>query len=609
MTKLSICGIVISMEKPKKHKHRVSVILKTYWDQVKKYPTLLVITISGALLLQVANLVTPLYMRKLINILVANNPTSGNVHALIAILFVVVSMWCLDWIAKRMQGFSNNYLQARVMTALQVKAFDYTLGHSNNFFVSNFAGSLTHKIKQISRSFEVIMDSIIFQFFPTLLFVIGAVTILFIHNHTLGIALGIWSICFIIFQLYVSRLRQPLRVERAEADTHVTATLADAISNQATISLFSAQTFEKNLFRTVIEDWRSKTEKLWMADEYIWMGIGVFIIAIQSIMMFGAVYFWQQGVLTPGDFVLIQSYLLTTFGQLVGINRELRQFYSAIAEAGEILEILKMPHEVQDMPHAKRVSVNRGEIEFINVGFNFHEDRNILNNFSLKIKENEKVALVGPSGAGKSTITKLLLRLFDVKKGSILIDEQNIAEVTQDSLREAISFVPQEPVLFHRTLMENIRYGRQGATDDEVYDAARKAHCHEFIAALPEKYNTFVGERGIKLSGGERQRVAIARAILKNTPILILDEATSSLDSESEALIQDALRVLMEGKTVVVIAHRLSTIMHMDRIIVIEKGHVVANGTHTQLLQNDGLYKKLWSIQAGGFLKDEPEPD
>ncbi len=223
------------------------------------------------------------------------------------------------------------------------------------------------------------------------------------------------------------------------------------------------------------------------------------------------------------------------------------------------------------------------------------------------IAPGEKIALVGPSGAGKSTITKLLLRLYDINSGAIEIDGQNIAEVTQESLRNAIAFVPQEPVLFHRTLMENIRYGRRDATDAEVIDAAKKAHCHEFIAALPEGYNTYVGERGIKLSGGERQRVAIARAILKDAPILVLDEATSSLDSESEHLIQDALEVLMRGKTVIVIAHRLSTIMKMDRIVVLEGGQVVAEGTHEELLQQGGLYHKLWSIQAGGFIVDEED--
>lgn len=285
----------------------------------------------------------------------------------------------------------------------------------------------------------------------------------------------------------------------------------------------------------------------------------------------------------------------------------MRRLYEGFADAHEMIVILETPHDVQDTPTANALTVSEGAITLKDVGFNFNETRVILEDFSLEIPGGQKVALVGPSGAGKSTITKLLLRLYNVTSGHITIDSQDIAEVTQDSLREAISFVPQEPILFHRSLMDNIRYGRLDATDDEVFEAARKAHCHEFIELLKDGYGTLVGERGVKLSGGERQRVAIARAILKNAPILVLDEATSSLDSESEALIQDALRVLMEGKTVVVIAHRLSTIMTMDRIVVVEGGKVVADGTHDELLTQGGLYHKLWSIQAGGFITDTEE--
>jgi ATP-binding cassette subfamily B protein len=333
------------------------------------------------------------------------------------------------------------------------------------------------------------------------------------------------------------------------------------------------------------------------------MAMGLFVVCIQIALLFGALHYWQLGQLTIGDFVLIQAYLLTTIQQLFGINRNLRRFYESYADANEMVTILNTPHDVQDILEAPILKVTEGVIDFNDVDFYFHKERPILEKFNLKIKDNEKIALVGPSGAGKSTIIKLLLRFYDVKEGAILIDGQDIDKVTQDSLRDAIAFVPQEPILFHRSLMENIRYGRRDATDEEVLEAARKAHCHEFISGFPEQYETFVGERGVKLSGGERQRVAIARALLKNAPILVLDEATSSLDSESESLIQNALDVLMEGKTVITIAHRLSTIMKMDRIVVIDGGKVVAEGTHAELLEDEnGLYHKLWSIQAGGFI-------
>jgi ABC-type multidrug transport system fused ATPase/permease subunit len=316
---------------------------------------------------------------------------------------------------------------------------------------------------------------------------------------------------------------------------------------------------------------------------------------------------WKQGQLTLGDFVLIQSYLLTVFNQLMGIGFNLRRFYDAFSDAGEMLAILQTPHGIRDKRGARHLAVDSGEVWFDDVSFDFRDGAPVLRQFNLTIAGGERIALVGPSGAGKSTVTKLLLRLYDVTGGEIKIDKQDIAAVTQNSLRDAIAFVPQEPILFHRSLMENIRYGWRDATDKQVLEAAKKAHCHEFIERLPQGYDTLVGERGIKLSGGERQRVAIARAILKDAPILVLDEATSSLDSESEALIQDALNVLMEGKTVIVIAHRLSTIMKMDRIIVMEGGAVVAQGTHLQLIRERGLYQKLWSIQAGGFLGSPEE--
>jgi ATP-binding cassette subfamily B protein len=270
-----------------------------------------------------------------------------------------------------------------------------------------------------------------------------------------------------------------------------------------------------------------------------------------------------------------------------------------------MVELMALPHGIIDRSGAKALKVKKGALAFEGESFKYPTGQTVLKYLDLTIKPGEKVALVGPSGAGKSTIVKILFRFYDLTKGRILIDGQDIAKVTQDSLRDAISLVPQEPILFHRTLKENIRYGRPEASDEEVVLAAKQAHCHDFISGLEKGYETYVGERGVKLSGGERQRVAIARAILKNAPILVLDEATSSLDSESEHLIQDALQTLMQGKTVIVIAHRLSTIMQMDRIIVLEDGAVADTGTHHELLKTEGgLYKKLWQLQAGGFLAE-----
>lgn len=573
-----------------------------YFRHVRKYPLLLIASFIGAAGIQAAALAAPWYLRQFFNTLAGTHPTAAIVSGLLGIVGILAFIYIAEWALRRVQDLTIMYLESRVMTDLFASTFEYLLGHSYNFFISRFAGSLTHRISKFVRAFEVIYDGILIQFFPTFLFVVGAVSVLFIRNHTLGAMLGTWAVLFITFQLYVAKLRQPVRAERSEADTQVTGTLADAISNHSTIELFSGESHERGLFAKVVGRWRTATLKSWFTDNAIWSGVGAFMIAIEIALLWGATIFWSRGQVTVGDFVLIQAYLLTTFDRLVSINRELRRFFDAFADASEMAYILELPHEVTDIAGAQPLTISDGAIRFADVEFAFHAGKPVLRDFNLSIRGAERVALVGPSGAGKSTVTKLLLRFFDIESGVISIDGQNISEVQQESLRNAISFVPQEPILFHRSLMENIRYGRRNASDREVIEAAKKAHCHEFISELPDTYDTFVGERGVKLSGGERQRVAIARAILKNSPILVLDEATSSLDSESELYIQDALEILMKHKTVVVIAHRLSTIMKMDRIVVVENGRVASEGTHQELLRGGGLYQKLWSIQAGGFL-------
>jgi ATP-binding cassette subfamily B protein len=291
------------------------------------------------------------------------------------------------------------------------------------------------------------------------------------------------------------------------------------------------------------------------------------------------------------------------YEKLWNAGKNIRAVYESISDANEMTALLIQPRSIVDKEGAGALDVKNGEIVFENMSFKYGQ-REIMKDFNLSIKAGERVAFVGPSGGGKSTILKLLFRFYDLSGGKITIDGQNIAEVTQDSLRQSLSLVPQDPILFHRPLIENIRYARQDATDEEVIRASKLAHAHEFIEKSQHGYQTMVGERGIKLSGGERQRIAIARAILKDAPILILDEATSSLDSESEMLIQDALNTLMKGRTTIVVAHRLSTIMAMDRIVVIKDGTIVEEGKHDELLKAEqGMYQKLWEIQAGGFVK------
>lgn len=577
-------------------------VLRIYWQYTVRYPVRFAVVLVAFIVLQGSQLATPWFLRHFFNLLATGTPTPPIINDLMGTLGLIGLMWFIGWSMRRIEANTNFYLQTRVMADLYRDEFKYLMAHSYNFFISRFAGSLTHKVSKFVRAYETIYDDLILEFYPTVLFIAGAVAVLYTRNHTLGIALGLWSLVFFAFQLWVANLRKAPRAAKAEADTRVTATVADAIGNHSNIALFSGGGYELNILERVVDVWRRAAIRSWSTDDKIWAALGVLMIAIQVGLLYGAIIFWQRGLLTIGDFILIQMYLLTTFERLITMNRGFRRLYDAFADADEMVELLLMPHEVTDRSGAAELRPERGAIAFTDVGFSFDASRPILEHFDLMIVGGEKVALVGPSGAGKTTVTKLLLRLHDAKSGVIALDGQDIARATLESLRDAIAYVPQEPILFHRSIMDNIRYGRRDASDEEVMKAARQAHCHEFISTLPKGYETYVGERGVKLSGGERQRVAIARAILKDAPVLVLDEATSSLDSESESLIQDALKTLMKGKTVIVIAHRLSTIMNMDRIIVMDAGGIVDQGTHSELLAKDGIYQKLWSIQAGGFL-------
>ena len=580
-------------------------VARVYLKALSKRPWLVLLLLLGAIGLQVAELTAPLYLKDLFNTIAGNTPTPAVVEILMALLVSLTLVYLAGWTSRRITTATIVVLESRTMADLTISSFEYLIGHSQHFFSSQFTGTLTRRVKKFADAFETLLDTIVLQFFPTLLFVVGAVVILYTRSPILGIVLGVWAILLTTLQIWLTNWRQPLRIIRSEEDSKVSGALADALGNQTTVTLFASVPNEQTIFKTAVDRWRKATIKSWTADEYIWGILGLFMTAAEIALLYIAIGLWQQGILTIGDFVLIQAYLLTTFDRVVGINRDLRRFYSAGADASEMVAILEEKHGIQDVTGATELHVTKGAINLENVTFSFDNSNPVLKDFNLSVQPNEKLALVGTSGAGKSTITKILLRLYDVTDGKVLIDGQEIREVTQASLRSNISYVPQEPILFHRSLKENIRYGKLDATDEEIIEAAKKAHCHEFISGFPYGYDTYVGERGVKLSGGERQRVAIARAILKNAPILILDEATSALDSESESLIQDALKVLMEGKTVIVIAHRLSTIMKMDRIVVIEDGRIAAEGTHDDLLLEGGLYHKLWSIQAGSFLADE----
>ena len=501
--------------------------------------------LTGTFSVYTVEIITPWFYKKFFDTLAEQ--ASGGADILVRTLFIIIGLELLAWLIYRLNAVGLVQLETKVMADLNETSFSYLIGHSYSFFTGSFAGSLVRKVNRLSRAFEEVADQIQFSLIPLIVTVVGILIAVSFRSIILTLILGAWIILFLLANYWFARWKQPYEIAKSMKDTEATGVLADAIGNSTTIKLFTGHKYEKQRYHNIVEEWRKVYSFTWSISEIAYGVQSLLMIAIEFIMLYIAIKLWSVGILTVGDFALIQMYIIRLMRQLWDFGRILRRFYIAFADAAEMVEILETPHDIQDAKMATELVVRHGKIEFNDVDFGFHQTRKVLNYFNLTIQPGERVALVGSSGAGKSTITHLLFRFFEI-------------------------------------------------------DGAKKAHCHEFISELPLGYDTYVGERGIKLSGGERQRVAIARAILKNAPILVLDEATSSLDSESEALIQDALKKLMKGKTVIVIAHRLSTILSMDRIIVIDAGKVIDMGTHAALLKKPGIYQTLWTIQAGGFL-------
>lgn len=583
--------------------YSVKKIMQTFWQSMRPFKWHMVVLFSLAIIANACGVIVPLFYKAFFDVLSKITPAETRVPELIRLITIILAINAFSWMCWRVNVYVSNYVQPHVKKHLETSSFSYMMDHSYTFFSNAFVGSLVRKVHRLASAFERLADEIQWNILGLIVVVFGDLIILYMRDVRLGLVLTICAILIGSFNVAFATWKLKFDYAKSLLDSESTAVMSDALTNSITIKLFTSQNHEKGLFEDVMERWRKAQTHLWNIEgiaEAVQAGL---MVLGEFAMFYVAIDLWQRGLLTIGDFALIQSFMVGIFQRMWNVGKSVRHIYEAFADAAEMVEILETPHEVKDYPKAKSLIVSDAVIAFNDVTFKFNKTRTVLNGLSMQIAPHEKIALVGPSGAGKSTITKLLMRFHDVESGSITIDGQNIAKVTQNSLRANVAMVPQEPILFHRSLMDNIRYGRPSATDEEVFEAARRAKCHDFILELPETYQTFVGERGIKLSGGERQRIAIARAILKNAPILVLDEATSSLDSESESLIQAALEELMKGKTTIVIAHRLSTIMRMDRIIVIDGGQAVDSGTHDQLLQKEGIYKKLWDIQAGGFIE------
>ena len=505
----------------------------------------------------------------------------------------------------RGSGFVGMHWSTGVRATSRYALSAYITRHSYNYFGSRFAGSIASKVSQASNSIKNIVDSILWDFIPFLVAIIGSFILAFHTSPPIALIFLVWVCVITPLNVFSVRKGVPLSVATQQAETTLGGATVDMLTNMTAVHEYARQPFELERLKTFILARRSSGLANWRFREFLRLGNGILQTLFIGGMIATATVLTGKGILSVGDIILVLTIILIVEDRITFIGNELNNFGDAWGQVVESLSDIVRPYEISDAPNATPLPDARGELSLDTVSFDYGGEVAVLDAISLRIPAGQKVGLVGRSGAGKSTLMRLLLRHYTLIKGTIAIDGNDIAKVTLESLRKAMAVVPQEPLLFHRSIRDNIAYGNSQATDAEIEQVAKLAEAHEFITRVPGGYDALVGERGVKLSGGQRQRIAIARAMLKDAPILLLDEATSSLDSESEVAVQRALHTLMAHRTVIAIAHRLSTLRAMDRIIVMDSGHVVEDGTHAELLEKGGIYASLWNHQADGFLKDE----
>jgi ATP-binding cassette subfamily B protein len=575
--------------------------IKLFWQASLRHRRLMLQTSLNTFGLVFLYAVSPYFIGKIIGSFFI--PGTNHTHYL---PYFLVS-GAIGVVCNRIGFTSLLALQANVQAYLEARALNALLQRGVSFHSNNVSGKLVSDVIDFSGAYGALLITgfgNLAAFGVT--FLVGSL-LLFAHSWLLGLIVATMAVFTFGTSYIESRRRTNLRQQRLIARKAATSHIADTVSNVLTVKSFAQEAGEMaahNRLGTALRDMRLRD---WMRNTQQNNNRIIVMLLFQLAFVLGLLYLVPHNPAILGIGIFGFTFAITISNRMIDITIQLLNVEEALLQASPMTAILQQETEIQDKPDASALHVKKGAIAMDNLSFHYsdasHDDR-VFHNLSLTIKPGEKIGLVGPSGGGKSTLTRLLLRFEDINDGSISIDGQNIAEVTQVSLRRQIAYVPQEPLLFHRTITENIAYGKANASSAEIKQAAHRAYADEFISELPQGYDTIVGERGVKLSGGQRQRIAIARAMLKDAPILLLDEATSALDSESESYIQKALWELMKDRTTLVIAHRLSTIQHLDRIIVLEGGAITEEGTHAELLKLKGTYAKLWRHQTGGFIDD-----
>ncbi|RAS38265.1 ABC transporter ATP-binding protein [Paraburkholderia bryophila] len=565
------------------------------------------------LLSAVADVLTPLFAGRLVDAIASGSARDALAwHAAVTAFCVLAALGLGATLLRQGVYFNIIRLSLRMMSEIAANAFHRVQRFSTDWHANSFAGSTVRKITRGMWALDLLNDTLLIALFPSMVMLMGATFLLGWRWPMMGAVVGIGSVLYIAVTVALSLGFVAPAARLANAwDTRMGGALADAVSCNGVVKAFGAEDREEALLARVIDKWRHRTRRTWMRGTINGGVQGGMLVAIQAAILGVALLLWARGEAGVGDI----TFALTMFFMLQGYLREvgmhIRNLQRSVNDMEELVSLDSQPLGIEDQPGAGPIAIGKGEIRFEHVTFHYGANgRPLYDNFSVRIAPGERIGLVGHSGSGKTTFIKLIQRLYDISGGRITIDGQDIAGVRQASLRSQIAIVQQEPVLFHRSLAENIAYARPGASRAEIERAARLASAHDFIAALPNGYDTLVGERGVKLSGGERQRVALARAFLADAPILILDEATSSLDSESEVLIQRAMERLMMGRTTLVVAHRLSTVRALDRLLVLDKGKVIEEGSHETLIRlENGLYRRLFERQALELIKGLGESD